>query len=207
MISLSLKKKTQPRPLSSLLRASSAREFLADPERAFEAPNSDSFPSNCGPCPELRSPSSCYTCDSCEPLEGHQDSKRWPCTLTDGLLPEQPLLARLSALIESATAAFLDALDDSEKPICTGQPESWQQTVQGHNGPTVINPTVSDIELSGGASQDDDDGSEPAFAPHRKRRLSTPQFQRNSRLSDRTQLQRLEKHVALQRSVSAGDKD
>ena len=36
---------------------------------------------------------------------------------TAGILPEQPLLARLSALMESATAAFFDALDDdAERP-------------------------------------------------------------------------------------------
>ena len=34
---------------------------------------------------------------------------------TAGLLPEQPLLARLSAPIESATAAFLDVVDDAER--------------------------------------------------------------------------------------------
>ena len=34
---------------------------------------------------------------------------------TAGLRSEQPLLARLDTLIEAATAAFLDALDDSEK--------------------------------------------------------------------------------------------
>ena len=33
-----------------------------------------------------------------------------------GLLPEQPLLARLDTSTETATAAFLDALDDSENP-------------------------------------------------------------------------------------------
>ena len=31
-------------------------------------------------------------------------------------LPEQPLLARLDTLIETATAAFLDVLDNSQKP-------------------------------------------------------------------------------------------
>ena len=35
---------------------------------------------------------------------------------TTGLLPEQPLLARLNTVIETATATFLDALDDWEKP-------------------------------------------------------------------------------------------
>ena len=33
-----------------------------------------------------------------------------------GLLPEQPVLARPSAPVESAIAALLDALDDSERP-------------------------------------------------------------------------------------------
>ena len=71
-----------------------------------------------------------------------------------------------------------------------------------------MNRTVSEIEQSGSASQDDDDDSEPAFAPPRKSRLSAPQLQAQlSRLSDRTRLRRLKKHPALQRSVAAGDKD
>ena len=35
---------------------------------------------------------------------------------TAGLLPEQALLARLNASTESAITAFLDALDDSDRP-------------------------------------------------------------------------------------------
>ena len=70
--------------------------------------------------------------------------------------------------------------------------ESWQQTVQGHNGPTVMNRTVSEVEQSGSASRDDDDDSELTFAPHRKSRLSAPLLQAQlSRLSDRTRLRRL----------------
>ena len=35
---------------------------------------------------------------------------------TAGLLPEQPLQPRLDTVIEAATAVFLDALDNFEKP-------------------------------------------------------------------------------------------
>ena len=34
--------------------------------------------------------------------------------------------------------------------------EAWQQPVQGHNGPTITHPTVSEIEQNCLASQDDD---------------------------------------------------
>ena len=67
------------------------------------------------------------------------------------LLLEQPLLARLSALIESATAACFDALDDSEKQA---------------NGPTVTNPTVPE--------QDDDDDFEPTFVSVHSSKRSSP---------------------------------
>ena len=95
----------------------------------------------------------------------------------------------------------LEALDGAEKATASlyllkaaqAASESWQQTAQGHNGATVTNPTVSEIEQSSSASQDDDDDdSELDFAPHRKSRLSAPQLQAKlSRLSDRTRLRRL----------------
>ena len=60
-----------------------------------------------------------------------------------GLLPEQPLLARLSALIESATAAVVGALGDAGRPTARlylqktakAADESWQQTTQGYKRP------------------------------------------------------------------------
>ena len=120
---------------------------------------------------------------------------------TAGPIPKQPLLARLDALTEPATAVYLEALDGSETPTAQlylqkatqAADESWQQTVLGHNGPTVTNPTVSEIEQSGAASQDDDDDdSELTFAPHRKSRLSAPQLQAQlSQLTDRARLRRL----------------
>ena len=60
---------------------------------------------------------------------------------TARLLPKQPFVARLAAIIEAATAAYLDALDGAEKPTAPlylqnapqAADESWQQTVQGHD--------------------------------------------------------------------------
>ena len=115
------------------------------------------------------------------------------------LLPEQPLPARLDTLVGTASTALLDALDDSENPTARlylqkaaqAAAESWQQTVQGYNGPTITSTTIPEIEQIGPTSQHDDD-SEPTFAPHRKIRLSAPQLQAQlSRQSDRTQLRRL----------------
>ena len=115
-----------------------------------------------------------------------------------GLLPEQPLLARLDASVEAASAAFLGALDDSENPTAQvylqkaaqAADEAWQQRVQGHNGPTITNPTIPHVEQTGFTSQHDDD-AEPTLAPPRRGRLSAPQLQAQlSRLSDRTRLRR-----------------
>ena len=119
---------------------------------------------------------------------------------TAGLLLEQPLLARLSALIESAFPPFSTPLMMQRDPlpgcICKkaakAVDESWQQTIRGHNAPTVTNPTVPEIDKGGSASQDDDDDYEPSFAPHRKSRLSAPQPKAQlSLFSDRTRLRRL----------------
>ena len=53
--------------------------------------------------------------------------------------------------------------------------ESWKQTVRGHNGPAVTNPTASEIEQSSSASQGGvDDDSELTLAPPRKSRLGAP---------------------------------
>ena len=57
--------------------------------------------------------------------------------------------------------------------------------------PTVMNPTVSEIEKSSPTSQHDDDDSEPIFALPRKSRLSAPRLQAQlSQLFDRTRLRR-----------------
>ena len=71
-----------------------------------------------------------------------------------GLLPEQPLLTRLDAKVEAASAAFLDAIDDSENPTARqhlhkaaqAADEAWQQAVEGHKGPTITNPTIPELE-------------------------------------------------------------
>ena len=34
--------------------------------------------------------------------------------------------------------------------------EAWQQTIDGFHGPSVTNPTVSELEHPGSASQDED---------------------------------------------------
>ena len=122
---------------------------------------------------------------------------------TAGLLPEQPLLASMSAELKSATATFLDVFDDAERPTAwlylqkaaQAADESWQQTVQGYIGPTVTNPTVPEIEQGGSPSQDDDDDHEPTFAPPRKSRLSAPQLQATATLKTH------------RRSVATGNKD
>ena len=56
---------------------------------------------------------------------------------------------------------------------CTYIKKAWQQRVQGHNGPTVTNPTVSADEQSSSASQDDyDDGGSDFTSVHRTSKRS-----------------------------------
>ena len=71
-------------------------------------------------------------------------------------------------LLSKQPPANLEALDGDEKATAKlyiqkaaqAADESWQQTVQGHSGPTVTNPTVSEVEQSGSVSHDDEDDSE-----------------------------------------------
>ena len=115
-----------------------------------------------------------------------------------------PLVTHLAADIEAATTTYLEALDGEEKPTAKlniqkaakSANEAWQQTVQRHNGPTVTNPRVSEIELNSSVSRDygddDDDLELTSASPRKKNRLSAPQLQAQlSRLSDRTRLRRL----------------
>ena len=109
------------------------------------------------------------------------------------------LEARLDAVIATATSTYLEALDDEDRitaklyvqKAAPAADETWQQTVDGHTGPVVTNPTVSELEHPSSASQDDDsDGMD--FSAPRKSRLSAPQLQAQlSRLSDRTRFRRL----------------
>ena len=122
---------------------------------------------------------------------------------TAGLWPEQPLLARLDTVIETATTAFFDALDTSEKPTTWLHLQKATQAADDSWLPTNVgtHPTVPEIEQSGLASKHDDDDSEPTFE---KKRLSAPQLQAQlSRLSDRTRLRRFKHNSAHQRCMTA----
>ena len=120
--------------------------------------------------------------------------------VTAGPLPKRPLETRLAAVIETATSTFFEALDGEVRATAQlhvqkaaqAADEAWPQTVDGHNGPVVTNPTVSELEHPSSASQyDDGDDMDFSLNP-RKRRLSAPQLQAQlSRLSDRTRLRRL----------------
>ena len=74
--------------------------------------------------------------------------------VTAALLPKHPLETRPVAVIDTATTTYLEALDDEDKATAKlyvqkaaqAAEEAWQQTVEGHNGPVVTNPTVSELE-------------------------------------------------------------
>ena len=114
-----------------------------------------------------------------------------------GLLPEQPLVARLAAVVEAATTTHLQALDDEDKASANlyiqkaaqAADEAWQQTAEGHNGPTVTNPTVSEIEHSSSASQDDDDSDVKYVQPSQEATQCTAAPSAAFTLSDYTLLQ------------------
>ena len=84
--------------------------------------------------------------------------------VTAGFLLQQPLETRLDAVIATATSTYLEALDDKDRATAKlyvqkaaqAIEEAWQQTIDGHHGPSVTNPTVSDLEHPSSASQDEE---------------------------------------------------
>ena len=75
--------------------------------------------------------------------------------VTAGMLAKQPLETPLAAVIEAVITTNLEALDGEDKATAKlhvqkaaqAADEVWQQTVDGHNGPVVTNPTVSDSNI------------------------------------------------------------
>ena len=111
-----------------------------------------------------------------------------PDAVAAGPLPEQPLVTCVAAVVEATTTTYHEALDDEDIQMAApAADEAWQQTAEGHNVPTVTNPTVSEIEHSSSASQDDDDSDFECASASRKSRRGAPQLQAQlSRLSDRS---------------------
>ena len=68
--------------------------------------------------------------------------------VTAGLLLKRPLEARLDVVIETATSTYLETLDDEDRVQKAAQAadEAWQQTIDAYTGPSVTNPTVSELE-------------------------------------------------------------
>ena len=126
--------------------------------------------------------------------------------------PEQPLVTCLAAVVEAAVS----------KPSTTRTKLHWQaihsegraadeagsQTAEGHNGPTVTNPTVSEIEHSSCASQDNDDGGIEKTSAPRKSRLSASQLPSAAFTVDgQDSAEASEDYTLLHRSVAAGDEN
>ena len=88
------------------------------------------------------------------------------------LLVASPLLARLDVLVDNDTAPLLEPLDDSEEATANlhlqeatrAADEAWEQSVQGHHGPSVAGPTITDVEHADPTSQDDDGSQETPTA-------------------------------------------
>ena len=116
--------------------------------------------------------------------------------LTAGLVLQQPLEARLDAVIATATSTCLEALDVEDRATAElyvqkaaqAADEAWQQTVGGLQRHSVANPTMSDLEHPSSASHDED-SDDMDFSAFRKSRLSAPQLQ--AKLSQLTRLKRL----------------
>ena len=124
----------------------------------------------------------------------------------------QPLETRLAAVVETATATFLESLDGEDRATAKlhlqkaaqAVDEAWQQTVDGHSGPAVTNPTVQEFEHPSSASQDDDDDDTDFSSAARESRLSAPQLQAQlPRLPDRTRLRRLKNTLYSKRPSPA----
>ena len=99
--------------------------------------------------------------------------------------PSIPLETRLDAVIETATSANFDSLDSEDQAMAKlhvqkaaqAADEAWQQTVDGHNGPVVTNPTVSELEHSGSASHNEDsDDMEFSSTPRKSHRSCKRSF-------------------------------
>ena len=116
--------------------------------------------------------------------------------LTAGLVLQQPLEARLDAVIATATSTCLEALDEEDRATAElyvqkaaqAADEARQQTVGGLQGHSVANPTMSDLEHPSSASHDED-SDDMDFSASRKSRLSAPQLQ--AQLSQLTRPKRL----------------
>ena len=102
-------------------------------------------------------------------------------------------------LVQAASAASLDTLDDSEKltahhclqKAAQEAEPPWQQIIHGHSGSSTAKPRLQ--KWNKVTSQPEDDGDEIICVPARNGRLNGPQLQAQlSRLSDRTRLRRLQ---------------
>ena len=69
-------------------------------------------------------------------------------------LRAQPVLERLDGLVDDAQQPLGDPTDGSEmatanfylqKAVRAGD-EEWEETVQGHHGPPVVGPLITDVE-------------------------------------------------------------
>ena len=120
--------------------------------------------------------------------------------VTAGLLLKRPLEARLGVVIETATSTNLGALDDEDRATAKlyvqkaaqAADESWQQTVDEHNGPCVTDPTMSDLEHPSSAPLQTKTVMIWTSQHPRRSRLSARELQAQlSRWTDRTRLARL----------------
>ena len=97
-----------------------------------------------------------------------------------GPISAEPLLARVEDLVDTASAAILDALDDSEKhtahlylqTAAQAAEETWQQIAQSHIGPSMEGPAIAETDQTDPTSQGDDDVDE--ISSVRARRTAAP---------------------------------
>ena len=99
-----------------------------------------------------------------------------------GLLPEQPFWARLDDLVETASAAFLDTLDDSASALtCKQEPQAAEEGAAANQTRQPQIPTIAETEPRDPTSQHQDDGDGITQCPSSEEDDSTHRnFRHNS---------------------------
>ena len=93
------------------------------------------------------------------------------------MLGADPLLERFDRMVDDATAAFLETLDDNEgataklylQNAARVADEAWDHTEQGHHGPAAVGPLITDVERADPSPADDDSNEEIVYVPPSRR--------------------------------------
>ena len=102
------------------------------------------------------------------PASEHIRMKTYLLALRQAMLGADPLLERFDRMVDDATAAFLETLDDNEGATAKlylqneagFADEAWEHTEQGHRGPSAVGPLIEEVERADPSPADDDSNEE-----------------------------------------------